>query len=109
MCAGPACSLRDWIAEEFPYPIDEYQLRFSYFSFAAGRSSQWVGSDIGQLLDQRGPPDLMLEARPKYGEYRYGMPAVSYVYRPDPGSGTQCYETYVVIEATGKIDRYYCR
>ena len=102
------CSVSEWVAENFPMPIEEYAWRDSYRGAAA---VVYVGGSqvthVDELVALHGPPDLVLEARPRYGEYRGGIPALSYVYKPR--DGRVCYETYVVIEATGRVARSYCR
>ena len=89
-------------------PIDEYLRRDTYSAavpvvYAGGQEA----AHVDELVALYGRPDLILEARPRYGEYRDGVPAVSYVYKPR--DGRQCYDTFVVIIATGRIARYYCR
>jgi hypothetical protein len=100
--------MSEWVAENFPMPIDDYVSGGSYRGaipvvYAGGSRV----TDVDELVAQYGSPDMILEARPRYGDYRYGVPAVSYVYKPR--DGRLCYETFVVIMATGRVERYYCR
>jgi hypothetical protein len=100
--------MSEWVAEKFPMPIDEYAWRSSYGAAVpvvyAGGSQV---NHVDELVALYGEPDLILEARPRYGEFRDGIPALSYVYRPR--GGRLCHETFVVIMATGRVARFYCR
>lgn len=99
--------MRSWIAENFPTPADEYAWRDSYVAAPAVRAGGLHISHVDELVALYGEPDLILEARPRYGEYRDRIPAMSYVYKPR--DGRRCVNTFVVIEATGRVARYYCR
>ena len=103
-----ACNVAEWVAEEFPYPIDDYQSFAAFDRAGAGAGNVWIGRDVQQLVSARGAPDLVLEARAKYGEYRHGIPAYTYVYRPAE-AGNACYDAYVIVVASGTVARYYCR
>jgi hypothetical protein len=96
-----------WVAENFPMPIDEYAWRDSYAAVPAVYAGGSQVTHVDELVALYGEPDLVLEARPRYGEFRGGIPALSYVYRPR--GGRLCHDTYVVIMATGRIVRYFCR
>ena len=104
---GTACSVADWVAENFPMPIDEYDWQLYSSGYDSARPNPIGPRYVDELVKQRGPPYLMFEARPRYGDYRNGVPAVAYVYRPRPGQA--CFDTYVVITDSGAIARYHCR
>lgn len=113
---GAGCSFANWIDRNFPTPIDEYWMSSAYTSagYRYGRKidsfdGQVIPQDADGLIVKRGPPDWIYEARPRDGEFRYGIPALSYVYEPGPESSQTCFDTYVVVIATGEIVRYYCR
>jgi hypothetical protein len=102
------CGLSSWVADNISTTYDEYWWRDAYLASApAGRPlvSEVIYAD--ELVALYGPPDLVLEARPKDGEYRDGVPALSYIYKPR--DGRKCYDTFVVIMETGKVARYHCR
>ena len=103
------CGIHQWVNDNFPMPIDEYLSQTAYTDGYRVYDSTWIGSDVDDLVRGRGAPYLVLEARPKYGNFRDGIPAVSYVYAPIEGSGKACFDTYVVVEETGTVVRYYCR
>jgi hypothetical protein len=116
LASGAGCSLTEWIEENFPTPIDEYWISSAYPGSAYGYGGQIYGfnghaipHDVDELIVNFGPPDGTYEARPRNSEFRYGIPALSYVYDPDPESSQVCFDTYVVVIATGEIVRYYCR
>ena len=114
---GAGCINAEWVVEHFPGPIDNYQSGFSYATvtntgYATVTNTVaggWLHRDVRDLVSERGKPDMVLEARPRYGEYRNGIPAMTYVYKPDPATGRTCYDAFVVIAVTGQIARYYCR
>ena len=102
------CAFSNWIVEHFPEPVDEYLLHDAY---RAAVPIVYPGTvqitHVDELIVLCGPPDLILEARPRYGEFREGIPAVSYVYKPR--DGRPCFDTFVVIVTTGTVARHYCR
>jgi hypothetical protein len=104
---GTACSVADWVAENFPTPIDEYDWQFYSSGYAYAKPNPIGARHVDELVEQRGPPYMIFEARHRYGDYRNGVPAVAYVYRPSPGK--VCLDTYVVIIDSGVIARYHCR
>jgi hypothetical protein len=67
----------------------------------------WIGHDVSELRQEFGKPDAILEARPKRGTYRNGIPAYAVIYSSHHQG--KCIDAYVVAESTGKILRYYCR
>jgi hypothetical protein len=108
--------MTEWIDENFPTPIDEYLMYSAYSRTANGYGSpiygfdgQAIAHDVEELILKRGPPSGIYEARPRGSEFRYGIPALSYVYESGPESSQTCLDTYVVVIATGEIVRYYCR
>ena len=106
---GAGCINAEWVVEHFPGPIDNYQSGFSYATVTNTVAGGWLHRDVRDLVSERGKPDMVLEARPRYGEYRNGIPAMTYVYKPDPATGRTCHDAFVVIAVTGQIARYYCR
>jgi hypothetical protein len=103
------CGIRQWVSDNFPMPVDEYLAGTAYSDGYRPYDPEWIGSDVDALVRVRGDPYLILEARPRYGEFRDGIPAVSYVYAPSEGSGQVCFDTYVVVAETRTVVRYYCR
>jgi hypothetical protein len=102
------CGLTPWVAENFSTPFEDYAWRDAYQASApAGRPLVSEITYADELVALCGPPDLVLEARPKDGEYRDGVPALSYIYKPR--DGRKCYDTFVIVMATGRVARYYCR
>lgn len=100
--------MSEWVAENFPTPIDEYLWRDSYGAAVPVMNSNKIEVEyVDELVALFGTPDLVLEARPRNGEFRSGMPALAYVYKPR--DGRRCYDTFVVIMATGRVARYHCR
>jgi hypothetical protein len=100
--------MSEWVAKEFP-PSDnarqwQDQYRDSVPVMHLGISEVTY---VKELVAVYGQPDLVLEARPRDGEFKDGIPALAYVYFPR--DGRQCYETFVVIMATGEVARFYCR
>ena len=72
-------------------------------------ASAWVGENIDSLIEVRGPPAMVLEARPKWTEFKDGVPVLSYIYPASSTAGQSCIDTFVVVETTGLIVKYYCR
>lgn len=106
MLAG--CGLSVWVADNFPSPAEQYPRRDFYGAVVpAGRPGISGISHVDELVTLYGPPDLILEARPRNGDFRDGTPAASYVYYPR--DGRHCYDAFVVILATGRVVRHYCR
>ena len=100
--------MSDWVAENFPMSVDEYLLRDSYrAAIPVAYPGAVEVANVDELIASYGQPDLILEARPRYGEFRDGIPAVSYIYKPR--DGRPCFDTFVVIVATGTVARRYCR
>ena len=102
------CGLSSWIPDNISTTYDEYRWRDAYLAAAPTvRHGVTEITYVDELVALYGPPDLVLEARPKDGEFRDGVPALSYIYKPR--DGRTCYDTFVVIMATGKVARYHCR
>lgn len=85
----------------------------AYFrTYANSRSfnNPWVGRSLEELLDARGPPDAVFEARPKTVDYwESGVPSYMYVYSGANSSTGRCVDAYVVDEPTSTVIKYYCR
>jgi hypothetical protein len=95
------------IGEFFDYDrwptIEEYQAGYSKFG------NPWVGHQIEELVEERGLPDSVLEAKPKWSSFKDGVHVDSYIYFSKTSAGGSCIDTFVVVEATGTIIKYYCR
>ena len=84
--------------------IEEYQLRYSEFG------EPWVGHQVDELIAERGPPDNVFEAKPRWSpSFKHGVHIDSYVYYNKMGSARTCIDTFVVVEESRRIIRYYCR
>jgi hypothetical protein len=83
--------------------IEEYQVGYSSFG------NPWVGHQIEELIDDRGQPNSVLEAKPKWSSFKDGVHVLSYIYYGDTTPGGSCIDTFVVVEDTGTIIKYYCR
>jgi len=81
----------------------DYQVYFDAFD------NPWVGREVAVLVATLGPPDAILEARPRGGDFEAGIHALSYIYNPGFESAAVCIDVYVVAEASGTIIKYYCR
>ena len=100
--------MQEWVAENIALPADEYLWRDAYrAAVPVGYPKVSEVIHVDELVALYGPPDLVLEARPRDGEYRDDIPALAYIYKPR--DGRECYDTFVVIMATGKVARYHCR
>jgi len=115
LAIGAGCTVVDLIAGD-PYVSQDqnhsqlvYPARFSGVGRFSGSDNQWVGQHADELTAVLGPPDSVLEARPKGASFPYGIHALSYIYYGDRSSRGACIDTYVVVEATGMIVKYYCR
>jgi hypothetical protein len=89
-----------------------YSRSFAYSRGRRGQDSPWIGRHSNDLVQSLGEPDMILDGRPKYAEYRDGIPKIMYVYRAMPDNGvprSTCVGAYVVLTATGEIVDYYCR
>ena len=106
------CAFVDWIFGEPGSYYDEFETPMAFSSGRFSSDNPWIGRHRDELIESLGQPDMILEARPKYSEYRGGIPRISYVYRSEPvespGRST-CIDAYVVLQATGEIVNYYCR
>jgi hypothetical protein len=95
------------ISEFFDYDqwprLDEYQTGYSKFG------NPWVGHQIDELVEERGLPDSVLEAKPKWSSFKNGVHVDSYIYYNEATARGSCIDTFVVVEATGTIIKYYCR
>ena len=88
---------------EQPLLIEEYQARYSNFS------NPWVGHQVEELITERGQPDSVLEAKPRWYSFEHGVHVLSYIYYNEVAEGGSCIDAYVVVEDSGSIIKYYCR
>jgi hypothetical protein len=98
------CSLKDWAILQIDFLLDGYGP-----DFCRHEDGNWIGCEDTDLIATRGEPSLILEARPRKAQYRDGIPAMSYVYFPTGDQARSCIDTYVVVEETRQVVRYYCR
>ena len=93
-----------WLGDyDRPFLIDEYQQRYSNFG------DPWVGHQVEELIAERGQPDSVLEAKPRWSSFEHGVHVLSYIYYNDTVAGGSCIDAYVVVEDSGAIIKYYCR
>ena len=78
-------------------------MRYSEFG------NPWVGHQIEELVEERGLPDSVLEAKPKWSSFKDGVHVLSYIYYNETTPGESCIDTFVVVEDSGAIIKYYCR
>ena len=98
-----SCAI-EWLERDFgPLSIEEYQERYT----VAG--DPWVGDHVANLTRVLGPPDDILEAKPKWCEFQHGVHVLSYIYYDGSATGRSCIDTFVVVEETGIVIKYYCR
>ena len=84
--------------------IAEYQARYSNFG------DPWVGHRVDELIAERGPPDSVFEAKPRWTpSFKHGVHIDSYIYYDTTASARACIDTFVVVEDSGTIIKYYCR
>jgi len=107
ICAG--CAFVDFVAGDPSGPQDQYQAQFAYPVTRRGSGNPWVGQHADELTAALGPPDSILEARPRGSPFPNGVHVLSYIYYGDRSVRAACIDTYVVVEATGVIVKYYCR
>ena len=86
-----------------PLSIEEYEARFSNFS------DRWVGHQVEELIAERGLPDNVFEAKPKWSSFQHGVHVLSYIYYNEIAEVGSCIDAYVVVEDSGTIVKYYCR
>ena len=97
-----SCAVSWLQGDERPLSIDEYQELYSHVG------GPWVGRQVGELTAVRGQPDDIREAKPSSCAFPHGIRVQSYIYYNDSEDGS-CIDTFVVVEASGKIIKYYCR
>jgi hypothetical protein len=83
--------------------IEEYQARYSNFG------DPWVGLQVEDLIASRGPPDDVLEAKPRWTSFTHDVHVLSYIYYSGTDAGRSCIDAFVVVEDTGTVIKYYCR
>ena len=109
LAIGAGCTVIDLIVGE-PYDFqDQYQSQFTYPARLMGSGNPWIGQHADALTAALGQPDSILEARPKNAPFPDGIHVLSYIYYGNRSSSSACIDTYVVVEATGMIVKYYCR
>ncbi|MDH5312171.1 MAG: hypothetical protein OEY08_19740 [Gammaproteobacteria bacterium] len=69
----------------------------------------WIGRSSDELIDELGPPDIVLGVAPIGADSDYASQRMAFVYHMDRGGSSGCIDAYVVVEATGTISDYYCR
>jgi hypothetical protein len=87
-----------------PLSIEEYQERYTKFG-----DHPWVGHQVEELIAERGPPDDVLEAKPKWTSFEHGVHVLSYIYYNESAAGESCIDAFVVVEVSGTIIKYNCR
>ena len=97
------CTISWWGEFDQLFYFDEYQQVYSNFG------DPWVGHQVEELIAERGQPDSVLEAKPKWSAFEDGVHVLSYIYYNDAAAGGSCIDTYVVVEDSGAIIKYYCR
>ena len=91
-------------------PVDTWYPVYEYSAYARSSSNPWVGRSRDELIEALGPPEFVLEARPRFSNgWPDGFPAYTYVYRGDTNSPGHCIDAYVVAEPTSTVIKYYCR
>ena len=97
------CSIGEWIARDIsPATLRSYPPQYD-------PGLQMIGRDVEDTVEQIGDPDFVLDGRPRYGDYRDGVPVLSYVYTSETYFGTNCIDVLVVVKQSGKVARYHCR
>jgi len=109
ICAG--CTFVEVIVGDPQEPLDQdhHSAQFTYPANLLGSGDPWIGQHSDQLVAALGVPDAILEARPKGAPFPDGIHVLSYIYYGDRSTRISCIDTYVVVEATGMIVKYYCR
>ena len=101
MVAG--CSIGEWIERDAPpTSLRSYPAHYD-------QGLRMIGRDVDDAVEQIGPPDFVLDGRPRYGQYKNGVPVLSYVYASETYFGTNCIDVLVVTQQSGKVARYHCR
>lgn len=111
LALGAGCSVVDVLVGDPQEPPDQghYSAQFTYPANLRGFGNPWIGQHADQLVAALGTPDLILEARPKFAPFPDGIHVLSYIYSGNRSTSMSCIDTYVVVEATGMIVKYYCR
>lgn len=98
-----SCSI-DWLERDSgPLSIEEYQARY----IVAG--DPWAGDHVENLVRVLGPPDDIFEATPRYCSPAHGVRLLSYVYYNEAAEDRSRIDTYIVVEGTGVVIKYYRR
>jgi hypothetical protein len=106
------CAVVDWIFGEPGSYYEEYSAPVAYRRSYSSSENPWVGRHSNDLVQSLGEPHMILDGRPKFADYRDGIPKIMYVYRAAPDEGVArptCIDAYVLLAATGEIVDYYCR
>ncbi len=105
-CALEALIFGDIDAVPTAARYSTYDYRANFRSF----DNPWVGRTREELLNALGPPDAVLEARPKFvDQWKGGVPVYMYVYSGANKSSGKCIDAYVVAEPSSTVIKYYCR
>jgi len=97
------CAIGRWESDNTPLSIEDYQARYS------NCCNSWVLRPVEELIALRGPPDDILEAKPRWTQFSHGIHVLSYIYYNRSTDNRSCIDTFVVVEDTGTIIKYYCR
>ena len=82
---------------------------YEYQDLYSDPGEPWVGYEVETLIAERGLPDSVLEAKPRWLPFKHGVHALSYIYNNKEQGPGPCIDVYVVVEETGVIVKYYCR
>ena len=96
-----ACSVSQFFDYDQWPPIEEY-----YQAGYGNSGNPWVGHQIEELIDDRGLPESVLEAKPRWSSFRHGVYVLSYIYYSEPTTGGSCIDAFVVVEDSGTIIKY---
>jgi len=77
--------------------------------FYSNFGDPWVGHQVEELIAERGQPDSVLEAKPRWSSFKDGVHVLSYIYYNHFVAGRSCIDAFVVVEDSGTIIKYYCR
>ena len=104
-CLGQSgCGDAPMVDDYEPLSISEYQARYSNFG------DPWVGHQVDELIAERGPPDNVFEAKPRWvPSFKHDVHIDSYVYYSATANSRACIDTFVVVEDSRTIIKYYCR
>jgi hypothetical protein len=103
MLIAASCGIGDWIDRDVaPTSLRSYPPQYE-------PGLQMIGRDVMNTVEQIGDPDFVLDGRPRYGQYKDGVPVLSYVYVSETYFRTNCIDVLVVTQHSGEVVRYHCR